>query len=107
MYIKFLIGSAIFALICFGIGYRVCWLRMEKKVKTLGAYLDKAKGSWGDLHKAQDELIQEQRKQIALLKGMLGLPTHREGWVGEYEGERIAAPSSGMVRNDNWEDDGR
>lgn len=32
MYIKFLIGSIIFAGICFGIGYRVCYLRMKKRL---------------------------------------------------------------------------
>lgn len=43
MYIKFLIGSILFAGICFGIGYRVCWLRMSRTINVLKAYLDNMK----------------------------------------------------------------
>ena len=128
MYIKFLIASSIFAGICFGIGAFVCTLVMLGKVRALSdAYeeRDRAKQEQLDAYEALTEALEsktekleralkqerrarlEQRKQIALLKERLGLPTHRDGWVGEYEGERIATPSSGMVRNDNWEDDGR
>lgn len=76
MYIKFLIGSIIFAGICFGIGYRVCWLRMDKKVR-----------SYVNLNK-----ILERNYQTLL---------------GELVERRIITPPPGMVRNDNWEDDGR
>lgn len=43
MYIKFLIGSIIFAGICFACGYRVCYLRMSRTVDVLRAYLDNMK----------------------------------------------------------------
>lgn len=46
MYIKFLIGSIIYAGICFGIGYRVCYLRMDKKTKKLETWCKRLEGNY-------------------------------------------------------------
>lgn len=78
--IKFLIGSAIFALVCFEVGYRVCRLRMEKKLKD-----------------AEDLKTAMEQRYLSLRKAYLSLSMAME------EG---STPVYAPARNDNWEDDG-
>lgn len=60
MYIKFLIGSIIFALVCFGIGYRVCWLRMDKKVKEMETWNRRVERNY-------DSLLERYKEQVAMI----------------------------------------
>lgn len=81
MYIKFLIGSIIFALVCFGIGYRVCWLRMDKKVRS---YMKLNKMLERNYQILLGELV-ERRFDV----GENGLPHHPPGWFAMTTGRMM------------------